>query len=150
MEQQSNQTTAAKLAKELPQWIEEFESSGKTIDEFLLAKLTAANVKNPKECIAEIRKTLSQIDQNYESLQKAKAEGWNREVWLRKTIDEATKNYTPEETGKVLATSVNALSPEASVTPEPYEGLDAVIQIQQLENAVSENVCNTLASEENE
>jgi len=72
---------ADKFEQTLKTVLDEFEKSGKTIDEFIQEKLTAEGRTDAAEFVAEMNATFESIDKKYESLQKFKEQGYNRTEW---------------------------------------------------------------------
>ena len=129
----------------------EYENSGMSMDDFIKAKLKASGRPDAEECAADIIDTINGIDAAFTSLQKFKAEGYNREEWLRGELDDALKDVSPEEGGKLLASAINGLngSPDASVDDAPeYSGVDAPFLIRELDDAIVKNTCENLGGEE--
>ena len=129
----------------------EYENSGMSMDDFIKAKLKASGRPDAEECAADIISTIDGIDAAFTSLQKFKAEGYNREEWLRGELDDALKDVSPEEGGKLLASAINGLngSPDASVDDAPeYSGFDAPFLIRELDDAIVKNTCENLGGEE--
>ena len=123
--------------------LNEFQDSGMSIDEFILAYLKDKGIENPEEALAEINSTFAEIDKNYEDLKKCKAEGGNRKTFLRRICDNVTQNADPQKAGEALAIITaglnNADQPENTM---PYDGLDAVNYIEKLEKAIRKNTLN--------
>ena len=123
--------------------IEDFQKSGMSIDEFILAYLKEKGIENPEEALAEINSTFAEIDKNYEDLKKCKSEGGNRKTFLRRVCDNVTQNADSQKAGEALAIITaglnNAEQPENSM---PYDGLDAVNYIDKLEKAIRKNTLN--------
>ena len=129
--------------------LNEFQDSGMSIDEFILAYLKDKGIENPEEALAEINSTFAGIDKNYEDLKKCKAEGGNRKTFLRRICDNVMQNADPQKAGDALAIITaglnNADQPENSM---PYDGLDAVNYIDKLEKAIRKNTLNGYDDEE--
>ena len=129
----------------------EYANSGMSMDDFIKAKLKASGRPDAEECAADIISTIDGIDAAFTSLQKFKAEGYNREEWLRGELDDALKEVSPESGGKLLASAINGLNgtPDASVDEAPeYSGFDAPFLIRELDDALVKNTCETLSGEE--
>ena len=129
----------------------EYAKSGMSMDDFIKAKLNASGRPDAEQCAADIIDTINGIDVAFTSLQKFKADGWNREEWLRGEMDDALKDVSPEDGGKLLASATNGLNgtPDASVDEAPeYSGFDAPFLIRELDDALVKNTCETLSGEE--
>ena len=128
--------------------LEEFQNSGMSIDEFILAYLKEKGIENPEGALAEMNATFAGIEKNYEDLKKCKAEGGNRKTFLRRVCDNVTQNADPQKAGEALAIITaglnNAEQPENSM---PYDGLDAVNYIDKLEKAIEKNTLNSYNEE---
>ena len=126
----------------------EFESSGKGIDDFIKSKLTTSGRIDAVECANEIISTLTAIDEKFTSLQKMKADGYNREEWLRSEVDEAVAELSPEQAGELIASATNTLNDtDETATANPYSALDAAFIIRDLDDALVKNTCDNLAEE---
>ena len=126
----------------------EFESSGKGIDDFIKSKLTTSGRIDAVECANEIISTLTAIDEKFTSLQKMKADGYNREEWLRSEVDEAVAELSPEQAGELIASATNTLNDtDETATANPYSALDAAFIIRDLDDALVKNSCDNLAEE---
>ena len=129
----------------------EYAKSGMSMDDFIKAKLNASGRPDAEQCAADIIDTINGIDVAFTSLQKFKADGWNREEWLRGEMDDALKDVSPEDGGKLLASATNGLNgtPDASVDEAPeYSGFDAPFLIRELDDALVKNTCENLSGEE--
>lgn len=137
------------LASKLGELYEEFEASGKSIDEFIKAKLGAARDGGQAMAAAAIR-TFGAIDANYVDLQKATAAGENRQEWLRRRLDETLQEVGAEaereKVGEFLAAAVDTLTgaKEGTTTAVPFEGIDAVDTVKALDEALALNALATL------
>ena len=132
----------------MDQLMSEYANSGMSMDDFIKAKLKASGMPDAEQCAADI---IDGIDAAFTSLQKFKAEGYNREEWLRGELDDALKDVSPEDGGKLLASAINGLngSPDASVDDAPeYSGFDAPFLIRELDDAIVKNTCENLGGEE--
>ncbi len=130
--------------------LDEYEKSGKNMDDFIKDKLTVAGREDAAECAAEISATIMDIDQKFADLQKHKADGGNREEWLRKEIDGIAQNYSAQETGKVLSSTIKVLNGEESDIPDEnasYDALDAAFTVRELDDALVKNTCSGLTEE---
>jgi len=133
------------------QLISEFENSGLNIDEFITRKLADNGRSDAAEVVNNISATLNSIDQKFESLQKFKEDGGNREEWLRQELDEATQDFSSEQSGQVLSSSIKVLEGNSSDEPDEdanYDALDAVVMIRNIDDAIVKNTCNGLNSKE--
>ena len=131
----------------------EYEKSGKSMDDFIQEKLTAAGRKDAAEYAKEISATLETIDQKFTGLQKYKAEGGNREEWLRREVDRAAADFSPDEVGKVLSSTVKVMQGDEAALPDEnasYSALDAAFLIRDLDDALVSNVCANLGGKEEE
>ena len=129
----------------------EYANSGMSMDDFIKTKLKASGRPDAEQCAADIIDTINGIDASFTRLQKFKAEGHNREEWLREEMDDTLKEVSPESGGKLLAAAINGLngSPDASVDEAPeYSGFDAPFLIRELDDALVKNTCETLSGEE--
>ena len=126
----------------------EFESSGMGIDDFIKSKLTTSGRIDDVECANEIISTLTAIDEKFTSLQKMKADGYNREEWLRGEVDEAVSELSPEQAGELLTAATDSLNNADEPTPSnTYSALDAAFIIRDLDDALVKNTCDNLAEE---
>ena len=135
----------------MDQLMSEYANSGMSMDDFIKAKLKASGRPDAEQCAADIIDTINGIDAAFTSLQKFKEEGYNREEWLRGELDDALKDVSPEEGGKLLASAINGLngSHDASVDDAPeYCGFDAPFLIRELDDAIVKNTCENLGGEE--
>ena len=135
----------------MDQLMSEYANSGMSMDDFIKAKLKASGRPDAEQCAADIIDTINGIDAAFTNLQKFKAEGYNREEWLRGELDDALKDVSPEEGGKLLTSAINGLngSPDASVDDAPeYSGFDAPFLIRELDDAIVKNTCENLGGEE--
>ena len=129
----------------------ESANSGMSMDDFIKAKLKASGRPDAEQCAADIIDTINGIDAAFARLQKFKAEGHNREEWLREELDDTLKEVSPEEGGKLLASAINGLNgtPDASADDAPeYSGFDAPFLIRELDDALVKNTCEALSGEE--
>lgn len=76
-----------RLSRILAEIHDEYGASGKTIDEYLKAKLGASPERSEKEAETAIH-TFEAIDTSYAALQKAKAGGTKSADWLKQSLDE--------------------------------------------------------------
>lgn len=135
----------------MDQLMSEYANSGMSMDDFIKAKLKASGRPDAEQCAADIIDTINGIDASFTCLQKFKAEGHNREEWLREEMDDTLKEVSPESGGKLLAAAINGLNgtPDASVDEAPeYSGFDAPFLIRELDDALVKNTCETLSGEE--
>ena len=135
----------------MDQLMSEYANSGMSMDDFIKTKLKASGRPDAEQCAADIIDTINGIDASFTRLQKFKAEGHNREEWLREEMDDTLKEVSPESGGKLLAAAINGLngSPDASVDEAPeYSGFDAPFLIRELDDALVKNTCETLSVEE--
>ena len=138
---------AEKFEQTMKMLLDEYEKSGKSVDEFIREKLAAAGRQDAAECAAEIGATLTEIDEKYASLVKFKKDGGNREEWLRQEIDTIAKGSDPDDTGKVLSSTIKALDGDEQAVPDDdasYDALDAAFAIRELDDALVRNVCEDL------
>ena len=63
--------------------LEAYQQSGLTVDEFIVAYLRDKGIENPEKVAAGIDSSFKKIDKNYEELKKCKAQGGNRQTFLR-------------------------------------------------------------------
>ena len=135
----------------MDQLMSEYANSGMSMDDFIKAKLKASGRPDAEQCAADIIDTINGIDASFTRLQKFKAEGHNREEWLREEMDDTLKEVSPESGGKLLASAINSLNgtPDASVDEAPeYSGFDAPFLIRELDDAIVKNTCENLGGEE--
>ena len=136
------------LENTLKELMLEFESSGMGIDDFVKSKLASSGRNDAAECAEEIISTLTAIDEKFASLQKMKADGYNREEWLRSEVDEAVAELSPEQAGELIASATNTLNDtDDTATANPYSALDAAFIIRDLDDALVKNSCDNLAEE---
>lgn len=136
------------LENTLKELMLEFESSGMGIDDFVKSKLASSGRNDAAECAEEIISTLTAIDEKFTSLQKMKADGYNREEWLRSEVDEAVAELSPEQAGELIASATNTLNDtDETATANPYSALDAAFIIRDLDDALVKNSCDNLAEE---
>lgn len=133
------------LLKEL---MSEYENSGMSIDDFVKSKLAASGRSDAAECAEEIISTLTAIDEKFASLQKMKADGYNREEWLRGEVDVAVSELSPEQAGELLTAVTDSLNNADEATPaNTYSALDAAFIIRDLDDALVKNTCEHLSEE---
>ena len=136
------------LENTLKELMLEFESSGMGIDDFVKSKLASSGRNDAAECAEEIISTLTAIDEKFTSLQKMKADGYNREEWLRNEVDEAVAELSPEQVGELLTAATDTLNNADEPTPSAaYSALDAAFIIRDLDDALVKNTCDNLAEE---
>ena len=136
------------LENTLKELMLEFESSGMGIDDFVKSKLASSGRNDAAECAEEIISTLTAIDEKFTSLQKMKADGYNRKEWLRGEVDEAVAELSPEQAGELIASATNTLNDtDETATANPYSALDAAFIIRDLDDALVKNSCDNLAEE---
>ena len=136
------------LENTLKELMLEFESSGMGIDDFIKSKLTTSGRIDAVECANEIISTLTAIDEKFTSLQKMKADGYNRKEWLRGEVDEAVAELSPEQAGELLTAATDSLNNADEPTPSnTYSALDAAFIIRDLDDALVKNTCDNLAEE---
>ena len=118
------------------------------IDDFVKSKLASSGRNDAAECAEEIISTLNAIDEKFASLQKMKADGYNREEWLRNEVDEAVAELSPEQVGELLTAATDTLNNADEPTPSAaYSALDAAFIIRDLDDALVKNSCDNLAEE---
>ena len=126
----------------------EFKSSGVSIDDFVRRKLSAAPQYEAKDAELLIQ-ILADIDSNYVDLQQAKENGYNREEWLRKKINQAAADASakPEVVGAVVSSVTAALNcePGAQTEAVPFEGSEAVEMVGALDDALVKATCGRLS-----
>ena len=135
----------------MDQLMSEYANSGMSMDDFIKTKLKASGRPDAEQCAADIIDTINGIDTAFGSLQKFKAEGHNREEWLREEMDDILKDVSPEDGGKLLVSAINSLNgtPDASVDEAlEYSGFDAPFLIRELDDALVKNTCENLSGEE--
>lgn len=133
--------------------LDEYEKSGKNMDDFIREKLAASGRQDAAECAAEISAILAEIDKKYASLQQFKKDGGNREEWLRREIDIAAKDYNSGDIGKVLSSTIKFLNGDEKAMPDDaasYDAVDAAFTIRELDDALVKNVCNEIGNGETE
>ena len=149
----SEQIDESKLSETLVLLAKEFKASGKSIDDFLKARLAKAR-KDGKACAETVIKTFAAIDANYADLQKAKKNGQNREEWLRDKIDDVVKDIggdkKPEAIGQALTMATDAISHDSAGTtpPKPYSEFERTMLIQDLNKALDYSVIYERADKE--
>ena len=141
------------LAWRLGELYAEYKASGQSIDDFMKAKLEL--VRGGGEAAAEEAiRTFAAIDANFADLQKSKADGENRQEWLRRRLHETLKEVGAEgereKVGAVLASVVDVLKGEkAGTTPVvPFEDIDATDTVARLDEALGMNALMTLCAAE--
>lgn len=130
-------------SKSMQDILDAYQKSGLTVDKFIVAYLREKGIENPEDVAATIDFSFKKIDQNYEDLKKckAKAQGGNRQTFLRNICDETFKNTDEKKTGEALAVLLSGLNnSENTVANAPaYEGVDAVNYVNKLEDAIKSN-----------
>lgn len=145
-------TNSQQIEGRMASLISECRSSGLGIDEFLAKKVSEIREDGAK-CAETILKTLAEIDSAYASLLQAKANGQNRQEWLRERLESAISDTGTdnkrEEVGYLLASTVDALKGEKKGTtaPQPFEGIDAVDMVSEVEDALAKSVIAPVAKE---
>lgn len=130
----------------------ECRASGLDIDDFLVKKLSETR-KDGAQCAETVLHTLAEIDTAYDNLLHAKAKGQNRQEWLRDQLESAIKETNAdskrEEVGQVLAFTVDALKGEkkGTTSPQPFEGIDAVDMVSEVEDALAKSAIAPVAKE---
>lgn len=120
--------------------LEAYQQSGLTVDEFIVAYLRDKGIENPEKVAAGIDSSFKKIDKNYEELKKCKAQGGNRQSFLRQICDKTFKNTNEQKTGEALIILISGLNNSDNQTAAPaYEGLDAVNYVNKLEDAIKNN-----------
>jgi len=138
------------LVSRIQSLMSEFRSSKMSIDDFLRTKL-AAKRKGSDARAKKVIEIFRGIDENYASLQAAKAKGVNRQEWMRERIDSAITDSASangrEVAGVVLARSIDALnsSPAGTTHDRSFEGLDAIDALSDLDNALSRRAIDSMA-----
>ena len=136
------------LENTLKELMLEFESSGMGIDDFVKSKLASSGRNDAAECAEEIISTLTAIDEKFTSLQKMKADGYNREEWLRGEVNEAVSELSPEQAGELLTAATDSLNnADEPTSSNTYSALDAAFIIRDLDDALVKNTCDNLAEE---
>ena len=121
--------------------LEAYQQSGLTVDEFIVAYLRDKGIENPEKVAAAIDSSFKKIDKNYEELKKCKAQGGNRQSFLRQICDKTFKNTDEQKTGEALSILISGLnnSDNQTAAAPAYEGVDAVNYVNKLENAIRNN-----------
>ena len=135
----------------LKQLLSEYEQSGLSMDAFIEQKLKSMGREDAADVVKGINTTLEHIDTKYEALQKFKAEGGNREEWLRQEMDDATEGIPSDKAGRALSSAIKIINGDSNGEPDEdanYDALDAAIMIRELDDALVRNICQSLKPEE--
>ena len=118
--------------------LEAYQQSGLTVDEFIAAYLREKGIENPEKVAAAIDSSFKKIDKNYEELKKCRAQGGNRQSFLRQICDKTFKDTNEQKTGEALSILISGLnnSDNQTAAAPAYEGVDAVNYVNKLENAI--------------
>ena len=128
------------ITKRINELVLEYKASGLLIDEFLKKKL-AASRKSGKKCAEAAIDRLAAIDKNFAKLQEAKAEGKNRQEWIREKLDvvieAAGADKKRDVVGEALSIAVDVVSGNPPKTKQPvsFDGFDAVDIVASLDEA---------------
>lgn len=129
------------LTKRINELVLEYKASAVSIDEFLRNKLASAR-KNGKKCAEAAISALTAIDENYAKLQKAKTEGKNRQEWLRGNLEAAIEVAGADKKRDVVGMALFAATevirgnpPQTKSSVQPFEGIDAVDAVANLDEA---------------
>lgn len=76
----------------------------------LIEKNTDYDIKQSKEIIEDISKTIDLIQDNFEDLQKAKEKGQTRTQWLKTKLNDVITSYKPESTEDFIKEIKNSLA----------------------------------------
>ena len=139
------------LSEVLKKLMDEYEASGMSMDDFIMNKLNTAGRSDAEDFVKRMNTTLMSIDEKYKSLQEFKANGGNREEWLRKEVDHASNGISPEIVGKFLSSTIKVLNGEDNDIPDEnaeYNGIDAVELIRELDNGIVNQTIKSLGKEE--
>lgn len=132
--------------------LSECRASGLSVDDFVTKKLSETR-KDGIKCAESILHTLAEIDTAYDGLLRAKENGQNRQEWLRdrleSAISDADADRKREEVGQILARTADALKGErqGTTSPQPFEGIDAVDMVSEIEDALVKNAIAPVAKE---
>ena len=139
------------LSEVLKKLMDEYEASGMSMDDFIMNKLKTAGRSDAEDFVKRMNTTLMSIDEKYKSLQEFKANGGNREEWLRKEVDQASNGISSDIVGKFLSSTIKVLNGEDNDIPDEnadYNGIDAVELIRELDNGIVNQTIKSLAKEE--
>ena len=139
------------LSEVLKKLMDEYEASGMSMDDFITNKLNTAGRSDAEDFVKRMNTTLMSIDEKYKSLQEFKANGGNREEWLRKEVDQASNGISSDIVGKFLSSTIKVLNGEDNDIPDEnadYNGIDAVELIRELDNGIVNQTIKSLAKEE--
>ncbi|MBE6375784.1 MAG: hypothetical protein E7050_04890 [Lentisphaerae bacterium] len=129
--------------------LEVYQQSGLTVDEFIISYLRDRGIENPEKVAAVINSSFKKIDKNYEELKKCKAQGGNRQSFLRQICDKTFKNTNEQKTGEALSILISGLnnSDNQTAAAPAYEGLDAINYVNKLDEAIKNNALSGYAKE---
>lgn len=140
------------FVKQIASLMSECRASGLGVDDFIAKKLSESEKDGVKYAEA-ISHTLAEIDTAYDSLLNAKQNGQNRQEWLRDRLESAISDthadHQREEIGQILARTADMLRGEKPGTssPLPFEGIDAVDMVSELEDALVKSAIAPVAKE---
>lgn len=124
----------------------EFRESGKDIDTFLRDKLRESGRPDVAEGIID---TMSEIDTNDAEIQKAKADGYNRQDWLNRKFRALFRNVNSKFAGELLSRTSRLLRglPEGKPEEAEFIGAEAIELVEELDESLEANVASQLAQE---
>lgn len=95
--------------------------------------------KDPEQALVQLKTALGDIDRHYAAIKAAKSQGKDRRSYLRKICDGVFRNVDRQASGTALTAIISELRAEKSPDScPPYEGLDAVNYIHELDNALAQ------------
>jgi hypothetical protein len=139
-----------KFINQIHSLIQEFQASNETIDDFLYRKLS--DRKDGKACAQKIIDTFKAIDENYNNLQNAKAQGKNRQEWMREKFESEIGNNLAKRdaVGRVLSESIDVLNSDSNGTTltREFDGIDAIELIDDIDKAIVKNTVDSLTNDQ--
>lgn len=111
---------------------------------------TKCDPEYAKETVGKVSETIDSIVENLQELQGLKEQGFTREDWLKKKIDESTEHLTEDnKTDVINATRCSLITankemgipvPETGVKVlSPFEGLNAKVIVNDLTSEIRDN-----------
>lgn len=137
-------TVTANMVVQISALTAEFKASGLSIDEFLKKKLEQSR-PDGKKYAERMLNAFTEIDANYSEIQQARANGINRQEWIRDNIEESISRANADKkrdmVGEVLDRSLAAV--KGGNTNQsgavPFEGIDAVEMVESIEESLADN-----------
>ena len=135
-------TVTTNMVVQISALMAEFKASGLPIDDFLKQKLKQSR-PDGDQYAERMLKTFSEIDANYSEIQNARANGINRQEWIRdnieKSISGANADKKRDVVGEVLGRSLAVVKGENTnqAGAVPFEGIDAVEAVESIEQALA-------------